>query len=153
MIFTSLTATLPFELLHLSHLFTKTNLHIKSQARPSNTSIPPIIASKPPTNRPTWYKHPCNSCKQETPAHFLRLPSYLLLSQQSNIADAPTCSRTPAGMVLAGGAAVAAYLFTQSNQAKNAGGMENFTDKKGLFTETSPAASNSPGGPSGSNRK
>jgi len=57
-------------------------------------------------------------------------------------------------MVLAGGATLAFYLFaTRSNQAKNAGGMENFQDKKGLFTETSPAASNSPGGPSGSNRK
>jgi len=56
-------------------------------------------------------------------------------------------------MVIGAGGALAVYLFLQSNQAKNAGGMENIKDKAGLFTETSPAASNSPGGPGGSNKK
>jgi len=56
-------------------------------------------------------------------------------------------------MVIGAGGALAIFFFLQSNQAKNAGGMENFQDKKGLFTETSVAASNSPGGPGGSNKK
>lgn len=62
--------------------------------------------------------------------------------------------RTPAGMVLLASGTVAAYLFaTRSTVAKEAGGMKNLQSIKGEFTETSPVAANSPGGPGGSNAK
>jgi hypothetical protein len=43
-------------------------------------------------------------------------------------------------------------LFFRSTIAKEAGGMKNFNDMQGRFTETSVTAANAPGGPGGSNK-